>query len=197
MAEALRLQRFTMVDLSPHFNNKGLTLPENREEGDLRGLGDSLPAEDLPPAGVFENCGVPFLMPDARWPRDNLELEGQELPLPRGRWARAHFLGTSDLASFEAEVAVVYAGGPPEPKRLGFSAFNSVAAPVYGERPGPTARRLRTRYKDTPMDLRLWHQTLELDASRELLALRFEDLPVLHVFAITLEGPGEDGGEGP
>ncbi|MCL6450198.1 MAG: hypothetical protein K6T75_02765 [Acetobacteraceae bacterium] len=195
MGGEIRRGRFTLVDLTPYFNNKGLSLPQNRTQANLGGMGSSIPAEELPPPGEFVNCGVPFLMPDALWPRDNMALEGQELPLPRGRWDRAHFLGLSDLSSFKGEVAVVYQGGPEELSSLGFSAFNSVAVPLCGEKPGPTARRLRTHLRDTPMELRLWHQTLELDPRRELLALRFEDIPVLHVFALTLEEAGGDGGD--
>ncbi|MCL6450196.1 MAG: hypothetical protein K6T75_02755 [Acetobacteraceae bacterium] len=190
--KAAYLGRFVMLVLDEEMNSKAMTRPEARDEGDFA-VGHTLPAEHMPPPdSPLWVEGVPFHMPDPSWPKDNLILEGQRLALPPGRRVRAHFIGASDINPCRARVELLYRPGPPAVARLGFSYFGGRTA-HYGNRPAFNIPLLRTRTRDLKADLSLWYQGLDLDPTRELCGMGLDDVPMLHVFALTLENPGEGG----
>lgn len=184
-----------MVDLGPWLNNKCAGLPEQRASIDTSGLGSGFAAENLPPpGGVYWHAGVPFRVPDFHGQADNLLLEGATVAVPRGPCQALHFWGFADWGLVEARLALVFAGGARRVAGLQFSSWTAAGPSCRGERLGPQSRVVRTRSRDVSLVVNSYVQTVAVAGEDDLVAIEFDDAPVVHILALTLGRPA--GGEG-
>jgi len=190
--------RFVTVDLGPWFNNKCAGFPEQRAIIDTTGLGNGFAAEELPPpGGVYWHEGVPFRVPDFRAAADNLLLEGASVAVPRGPCRALHFWGFADTSLIEARLVLVFAGGARRGAGLEFSSWTAVGPSCRGERLGARSCTVRTRGRDVSLVINSYVQTVAVEAEDDLVAIEFDDAPVVHILALTLGRPaGGEGGPG-
>ena len=85
MTRSISELAFKPVDLSAHWNNRGMTAEHETGAGGFNVWRNSFPAEHLPAPGrsVWVD-GVPFLFPPQSSAGDNLRCEGQFINVPTG-----------------------------------------------------------------------------------------------------------------
>ena len=189
-----RRREFEVLDLSPYFNNDGISWDTDRSDGDFDGHGMTFPAEELPESNcIVTLCGVDILFPDkGDGVKNNMVLEGQTVPVPVGRYSEIYILGASDWGSFEEEVALRYSDGRYERVLLGLTNCNIPLGRLrFGEK--EAIRCTGCHFPDADLhsprgntSCGIWLQTLKADPERELEAIQFGDNPSMHIFAITL-----------
>jgi len=187
-------REFKVLDLSPYFNNDGISWDTDRSDGDFGyEHGMTFPAEELPESNsIVTLCGVDFLFPDkSDGAKNNMVLEGQTVPVPVGRYSEVYILGASDWGSFEEKVVLLYSDGGREEVTLGLTECFAHGRLRFGEKEAIVC----TGYHFPDADVHsprgntscgIWLQTLKVDPERELEAIQFGDNPSMHIFAITL-----------
>src|SRR5262245_52759804 len=102
----------TPVDLSGHFDNRGITAVSELDKGGFNIWDNTFPAEDLPePGGTVHVGAVPFLFPAPnKDSRDNVRCSGQHIGLPVGRYDWLYLLAAAERRSEDA-VTLHYADG--------------------------------------------------------------------------------------
>lgn len=189
------MDSFVLVDLSPYWNNDGISWEMNRTDGDLDGAGMTFPAEALPAAmKTTELCGVTMLFPDTTdGALNNVSMAGQQIGVPRGQYCLIHVLGVSEGGSFREDVVLEYKDGSTDGETLGLTdcrphwgklKFDEQAAIRFDEMHFPPGDPHRNR---APGICGMWLQTLKVDARKELFAVQLPDNPAMHVFAMTLQ----------
>jgi hypothetical protein len=183
--------RFVMVDLGPWLNLKSAGYPDQRDHINVTGMGSGFAAEHFPPAGGVYRCGgVPFRVPDFRHgANDNLLLQGETIPLPPGPCRCLHFWGFAETSLAGARLMLVFAGGERRDAWLGLSSLGAQSPESASERPGPASPVIRTPVADYARQIMTWVQSVPVPGDGVLDAIEFEDMPVLHIFALTLERP--------
>lgn len=133
---------FEIIDLSPYFNNDGISWDSNPSDGDFDGDGLTFPAEELPESNAMVRVhGIDFLFPDKSDGADNnLVLEGQCIAVSPDRYADLNILGASDPnwggVGFQEEIILQYADGHRETVLLGLSSWFTHFGLLFGEREG-------------------------------------------------------------
>jgi len=183
--------RFVMVDLGPWQNLKSAGFPHQRDRINVTGMGSGFAAEHLPPAGAVYWCGeVCFRVPDFRHgANDNMVLQGQAIPLPPGPCRHLHFWGFAEGSLSRARLTLVFARGERRGEWLGLSSLGAQSPELPGERPGPSSPVIRTPVADFARPIMTWVQRVPVPGDGLLDAIEFEDMPVIHIFALTLERP--------
>lgn len=186
-----------ILDLTPYFNNDGISFDDNRGDGDFAGLGVTYPAEDLPPSNALVVClGVPFRFPDKRDGRNNnISMEGQRISVSQARFANLFLLGAAEENSLEDVIRFVYVSGRQHETPLGLSSWRLRHDLKYGERVAIECRGYHFLTHDVHTDLLgvdygIWLQTVAIDPTECLAAIELPDNPGMHVFAMTLQWPG-------
>jgi hypothetical protein len=186
---------FEVVELSPYFNNDGISYRHNRMDGDLDGEGMTFPAEELPEScAIVTLCGIDFFFPDKRdGALNNLFLEGQLIAIPPNQYSVLHVLGVSEGGSFEDKIAFQYTDGGEERVMLGLTNCRLPWGEVkFGEQRPLLFAEMHFPPGDwhTSSDhptCGLWLQSLAIDSARKLRAIQLADNPAMHLFAMTLQ----------
>jgi alpha-mannosidase len=176
---------FKPVDLSPFFNQDAVSSNKHRKDAALREMGWAYPAEEFPAPGEQEIGGVPFIIPSvADGQKNAICCEGQEVPLPAGRFATLCVLGACHNGSFNESAVLIFSDGSRQMVQLGLSDW--CHSPAFGEAPGLAfTHRHRGGGDDVPPpNIRL--QKIALPQGKELKAIVLPTRKEMHVFALTL-----------
>lgn len=188
-----------VLDLTPYFNNDGISYKSDRTDGDFTGRGNTYAAEDLPPSNSNVTFyGVTFRFPDKRAGlKNNVALEGQHIEVPQGIYKCLYLLGASDGNSLEDSIRFVFANGSQEEAFLGLSSWRLYHNLKYGERAAIkcTGYHFPSQHVCTnriDVDYGIWMQEVAITTCKVLTAIDFPDNPGMHVFALTLRRAGSD-----
>ena len=184
---------FELLDLSPYFNQDGISYDEDRSDGDFAGTRRTYPAEDLPSSNSIMKCeNVLFRFPDKRDGAKNIiALEGQRIQVPRAPYESLHLLGVSAGTSLEDTVRFLFTDGVGEEAFLGLSAWRRGHDLMYGERVAIrcTGFHLPSRHVYTDrLDLiyGIWMQTVPVRSCKPLITIELPYNPGMHIFSMTL-----------
>lgn len=184
---------FELLDLSPYFNQDGISYDEDRTDGDLAGTGRTYPAEELPSSNSIMKCdNVLFRFPDKRdGARNIIALEGQRIPVPGLPYESLHLLGVSADASLEDTVRFLFADGVSEEAFLGLSSYRLGNELKYGEGVAIqcTGFHYPSRHVYTDkLDLiyGIWMQTVPVRSCKPLITIELPYNPGMHIFSMTL-----------
>ncbi|MBE3576406.1 MAG: hypothetical protein IMX00_01715 [Limnochordales bacterium] len=187
-AQANMIQGQTvLVDLEPYFNNDGVATEEDPVDGNLDGIGWSLMAEEMPPAGsIIQVKDVFFRIPETRAPfvKNNMVFYNQKVEVPAGKYYDAYFLSTATGGAKRARLTFVYADGERVEAELRVS--------DWAGQPQPTevvAVRMSGRYnvlgkQDLPVSL--YATAISLNPNKELVRIEFPEQVNIHLFALSL-----------
>jgi len=181
-----------LLHLEELFDCDAISSAANPLDGSIGYVGlnnrGSFPAEDLPPGGaVVEVEGVPFRFP----PKDDglcnsLELQDQQIEVPRGRYRRLWVLGVSIALPFREAIRLIHADGDAEAP---FALTDWLSPrPQFGEVVAFQCSRwhfqgrLIGEYKPI-----IWMQRIDLDSTWLITSLQMPNNPALRVFALTME----------
>ncbi|GAA5145596.1 hypothetical protein GCM10023340_15180 [Nocardioides marinquilinus] len=180
----------SVADLDPFFNNDGISTHGSPGDGDFDGGGWSFAAETLPEqvradGGSLVVEGVDYeLGSPADGQQNNVEADGQTIPLPSGRFELLNVLGSSHNGDVEKDVTVTYADGTSSTHTLRFTDW--AAAPKFGETVAVAMPHRHDRNGDTGPSVALWAQSLPITPSKDVVSVTLPDDDHLHVFAISL-----------
>jgi hypothetical protein len=193
------------VDLSPYFNNTGGTAKSDLADGRLNVWRNSFPAAELPAAGTFvagassatasddrsASSAIPFQFPEVGpGVHDNLRCEGQRVALPAGRWDWIYLLACSERRAEEV-VHLHYTDGAVDAEWLRVSDFWPASPPHFGEVEAIRCEQMHfPRHVQPRVGPRIWQQRVPVPRQQDLAAVRLPDCMAIHVFAMTLIGPG-------
>lgn len=184
-------RKFQIIDLSPYFNNDGISYALNRADGGFDTWGScTYPAEELPESNLKFICqGVEFLFPDkSDGQNNNLALEKQNIKVPAKSYEVINILGASEEGHFEEEITLEYSDGSLEKVSLGLSDWGrTYKFAKYKEKVGIRCSRLHGPKSDRE-DVKptIWLQKIVLNSSKKLTHIRLVDNPCMHIFALTL-----------
>ncbi|MCX7570243.1 hypothetical protein OS242_09740 [Tumebacillus sp. DT12] len=177
------------VDLTPFLNNAGTCTAADRTGG-FTPVGSCYPAEHLPAYGsavVFEDKSFVFPVKTAEG-YDNMELEAQEIGVPRAAYHQIDLLGACFNGSYFETFELLLDGQVVHRFQVKLSNFGNNEG-WFGE---PTVIRcplIRAKNMD------LTNVTASIYGHFETLAepilfdtIRAGDNPFMHIFAITLRG---------
>ena len=188
---------YQILDLTPYFNNDGISFDANPADGDLSGLGVTYPAEDLPSSNALVVCHcVPFRFPDkGDGLNNNISMEGQHISISKGRFTNLFLLGAAEENSLEDVIRFMYVSGRQHEMPLGLSSWRLRHNLKYGERVAIECRgyHFLTHHVYTDrlgVDYGMWLQTVAVDPAEGLTAIELPDNPGMHVFAVTLQQAG-------
>jgi hypothetical protein len=185
--DVMRLEN-TVVDLSPHYNNRGIQPLDTTGAYGFNIWRNTFPAEELPAQGsAVEVAGVRFVFPPDDVPGgDNVRCRGQLVEVPAGRYDWVHLLGAAERRT-EDQVELHYADGTVRRSWLRMSDFWPQTDPYFAE---PLAFRTssmryprHTHHDHAPS---VWRQRVPVAVPEPLVALRLPDNPAMHVFAMSL-----------
>ncbi|WP_045315933.1 glycosyl hydrolase family 95 catalytic domain-containing protein [Lentzea aerocolonigenes] len=177
------------VDISAAFDNDGLSNEFTSRDGDFDGSGNTYPAAQLPQTGSVTDDSILFEFHNGdEASRNNVIAAGQALAVPAGKYVKLHLLAAADTNNVEADGALGYADGAV-PARFRVTAWQQ--RPQFGESEPVATTLMHTPAGPVQKQVSIFHQTIELDATKELSAVTLPRTsgPRLHVFAITLEKP--------
>lgn len=191
---------FVVLDLAAHFNNDGISSDADRTDGDFTGGGNTYPDEDLPPSNSVVVCdGVPFRFPDkGDGLNNNVSLEAQRIPVPRGRYDMLYFLGAAGGFSVEDTIRFAFAHDFTEAATFGLSSWRLCHGLKYGERVAiqcsgyhfPSQHVYTDRID---VDYGIWMQRILICNDGVLESIKFPENPDLHIFSMTLRRTRGDG----
>ena len=187
-------KNFEIIDLSPYFNNDGISYDTNRSDGDFDGHGMTFPAEELPESdAIITLYGIDFLFPDkSDGAKNNLTLEGQTIAVLMNKYSDIYILGASEWGSFEEEVTLQYADGDCEKALLGLTNCNIHFGMLrFGEKEAIKCTGSHFLHADMHSsrgntNCGIWLQVLRANPRKELKAIQLGDNPSMHIFAMTL-----------
>ncbi|MGC5033784.1 hypothetical protein [Micromonospora sp. DT229] len=185
-----RLAAYRLLDLEPLRNNIGVTGADRTAAGGLNVWRNSLPAEQLPPAGTVTVDGIPFAFPGTGTGEpDNVRCAGQVVPVPPGRYDWIYLLATAERR-VEDEVALHFTDGQVDFEPLRVSDFWAAVAHFGETRAYATTSMHYPHHVQPRVTGLIWCQRVAVTRRAELRSLRLPTNPAVHVFAATLqEGP--------
>lgn len=173
------------VDLTPWFNNPGMTTDECRSAGDFDGVGGSYPFADLAhlvgqPVGLAptsDGSGAP----------DNIVCEGQTLSLPERMVVQGLIvLGTAEMGSYREPLTIVATDGSSVQLMLGLSDL-AAGEPAFGEHCWAlTSHYHRAEGDDFAFRPRLWRADLSVAPAIRGVQIALPSNPLFHVFGLAL-----------
>lgn len=178
------------VDLTALFNNDGIATAANPTDGSFDTAGYTYPAAELPSSGHFRNAGTTFAFPgSADGAKNNITSNGTVINVPPGRARRLRILGASTGGNAAADAVATYADGTTETIRISLTDWGK--QPAFGEAVAILTTHRLGRTGPQNLQVRIFHQLVEVDSTRELVSLKLPTLgwPVLHLFALSLERP--------
>jgi hypothetical protein len=199
------------VNLTDSYNIIAGVSERRSSSGDFDGLGNSFPAEVLPPdlsgnaselypSGYYAapSEGEPDKLHNItfRYPAKNSGLSravaclGQTIALPSGKISRLHILGTGTGASLTGNFMLTYAEGRTQNVPLTMSFW--LSPPAQGEAVGFVAPYMRGPKGDNlRQPAYINHYVMVLPEPAELASLSLPDNKEMKIFAITAESAAE------
>ncbi|MFF2409964.1 hypothetical protein [Streptomyces sp. NPDC058092] len=178
-------QRYSQVDLAPHLDNAGCSLPGIDVGGGFDGLGRALPAEEM---HCLEDREVRRPPGWGRGAPDNVACDGQRVMMPDPVTALGvRLLGACSGGSLLDEI-VLEGCGPDQEKsvavRVGLSDFLAIR-PRFDEQESAVCSLLREHGKDVygPRP-RLWTGGADLEKGVTCRSLRLPINPQIHIFRL-------------
>ncbi|MBI3687574.1 MAG: hypothetical protein HY241_09630 [Actinobacteria bacterium] len=172
---------FVVVDLSPHLNNTGTSLPTIVVEDGIDGMGRTLPTEEL--ASM-----APMIHPITGWGRgvpDNVVCDEQVVavsaPAPVSGWS---VIGATRCGPMQDTFTAVDSTGHRTAVLVGLSDLVSFR-PAFSDTEAAVFSRLRGA-QDVPRRTRLWRSNHGFDPAVNLREIEFPLNPDMHVFALVL-----------
>lgn len=176
------------VDLSGHFDNRGLSPAADTGAGAFNVWSNSFPAEELPPDGSRVTVGgIGFDFP-VRAPggQDNLRCGGQLIELPPGRYDWLYLLAAAERRT-EDLLHLHFADGSVDPEWLRVSDFWPQTPDRFGALPAYRCTVLHyPRHIQAGVDPVIWRHRVPVPRHAELVGVRLPDNPAAHLFALTL-----------
>ncbi|MET8761467.1 GH92 family glycosyl hydrolase [Lentzea sp. NPDC004782] len=170
------------VDVGPERNHDGTATADAPASGDFDGGGWSYDAALLPAAGPVTWGGITYQAPDPSGTAPNfVEARGQGLLLPAGKFSWLHVVGASYNGPVSTAFTVWYTDGT--------SAEVAASVPDWAG-DGPAVLEMPHRIKagkgvDGPA-VRLFGQSLRLDAAKTVRSVTLPDDPRVELYALTL-----------
>lgn len=180
-----------LVDLSPHFNNDGISYASNPADGSFNLWGSTYPAEELPPSlSTVDIDGVPFRFPPKEDGRlNNVLCAGQLVEVPPAVYDWLYLLAASERRT-EDWVYLHYASGAVDPEWLRVSDWWPEAPARFGEVVAFRASVLHyPRHVQAGMRPTIWRQRVPVTRHEVLMTVRLPDNASMHIFAATLVPP--------
>jgi len=179
---------FCPQDLGAVYDTDGVATANARSEGDFDGGGWSFPAEQLPAAGVGINGGRTYLFPDTSGTAKNfVAAHGQDIALTPGKYATLEVLLSAHNGDFTGDATVHYSDGTTSTGKLAASDW-AAGAPRLGE---DVALTVSGRYQSDGggdgLTVRIWHNTVTVDPTRQAVSVTLPDQPDLEVYALTAQ----------
>lgn len=127
-------------DLSPFFNNNGISDDSDQTAGNLDGIGSSLSYEALQSVGVTPGGSVTANGLTYTWPNvpagqpDNVVAQGQTITLaPQAGATQLGLLGTATYGPSQGTATITYTDGSTQQVTLGFNDWTSDSGLMPGE----------------------------------------------------------------
>lgn len=181
-------------DLSPFFNNTGISDDSDQAAGNLDGIGSSLSYEALQSVGINPGGTVTASGLSYTWPNvpagqpDNVVAEGQTVNLaPQPGATELGFLGTATYGPSQGTATVTYTDGSTQQVTIGFSDWTSDSGLLPGEAVAATMPyRNKSSGSSQTAPTYLYTMNVALEAGKTVASVT---LPAnvngeLHVFAI-------------
>ncbi len=180
------------VDLAKVCNNDGFSSEDDRKDADLDQYKQSFPAENMPPAGLFEPKDVKtaFEFPSKeKGTKNNVACAGQTIPL-EGKAKELHLLVTATDADQQEKLTINYADGTVQ---ADLKVTDWCKDAQFGEKTGvESAHRIavdaggKGEYSKEEKKCRIWVVAIPLDANRELKSVKLPFCSLIHIFALTV-----------
>ena len=189
--KTLSLPNSYTVDLSMHFNNKGITNHDRTIQGKLDHSGLSLAGELLPNDEIKVVGGVAF-----RFARtdthvdDHICCEQQRVELPCENASSISLLGFSLYGDYNSPMHIQYEDGVTEKCNLGLSDWFCLSLPGnklrFGEEPGIFMDYHYYGDNKIQSERGIWLQHIALNNTKKVQHIELPDNPYMFVFAITV-----------
>ncbi len=184
-----------VADLTSFFNNDGISTHDNPGDGNFDGGGWAYASETLPESvrasgGPLVVDGVDFEFPspvDGR--ANNVEADGQVIPLPSGRYAGLGVLASAHNGDVQQPATITYGDGTTSTVQLRFTDW--AVSPKFGETTAVDMPHRHDANGDTGPRVYLWAQSVPVQ-DKDLVSITLPDDPKLHVFAISATLAGEE-----
>jgi predicted alpha-1,2-mannosidase len=174
------------VDLKNDVNHDGSATAEQSAQGNFDGSGWSYDADLLPPAGPVTWGGAAYTAPDPAGDAANfVEARGQEILLPSGAHGALKLVGAAHNGPVSTTVAVSYADGSKAevPVTVGdWAGSTPDGSTVVLDMP----HRIKAGSGVDGPSVRLFGQSLPLDAGKAVTSVTLPNDPRVQLYAITL-----------
>ncbi|MGN8025357.1 RICIN domain-containing protein [Microbacterium sp. 22242] len=181
------------ASLAAAFNNTGISAQDDPTAANIDGGGSSLIAERLAAAGAGRGAtvaanGFSFTMPDVPpGTADNVAGGARTVPVS-GQGNVLAVLGTGTSGSATDAVTVHYADGSTSAGNLGLPNWCCLSTTAYGAKVAVVTKGKNTAtgpaYPTT--EYRLYTNTVEVDAGKQVVAVTLPGNASVHVFALTV-----------
>ncbi|HEY7201617.1 MAG TPA: hypothetical protein VIC57_15455 [Candidatus Dormibacteraeota bacterium] len=175
------------LDLTPHFDNDGISAAGNTADGAFNVWRNTFPAEDLPASGeLVDVAGIAFRFPSkADGALNNVVCGGQLIEVPPGAYDWIYVLAAGERRS-EDPVYLHFASGAVDPEWLRVSDFWP-GPPRFGEVVAFRARSMHyPRHAQRNLEPTIWLQRVPVTRLDRLVAIRLPENRAMHLFAATL-----------
>ncbi|MCE5003511.1 hypothetical protein KJJ36_14155 [Staphylococcus pseudoxylosus] len=182
--------KYKKLILDEHFTNVGLTnsCSNDWEKGELTLGSSSIPADDINYGEEYFHHNIPFVINKNKYNQDNFELEGQTINTDEEQIKAMHFLSCSCYGDY---IFKLYINDSIE-KEVHTKDFISYSIEKnekisYLDRwkTFPYMNTLNGQNKNQPTII--WYSKINFDSPIKLEKIKFEDIPMVHIFSITLE----------
>lgn len=176
-----------LLDLTPLFNNDGISYAQNLRDGGFNVWNNTFPAEELPESlSLIDVAGIPFRFPSKEdGCLNNVVCAGQRLEVPVARYDWIYLLTAGERRS-EDLVYMHYAGGAVDPEWLRVSDFWPEAGSRFGEIEAFRCTQMHfPRHVQPRVQPGIWMQRLPVPRQEPLAWLHLPDNLSMHIFAAT------------
>jgi hypothetical protein len=181
--------KYHQIDLKPYMNNVGFTYSDKVDVGALTMANSSLPKEEMIFNETFEYKGIPFIFEEID-ERDNLELEEQTVHFSPVLSSKLHFIGVSIYGDYYDDISCwgqhkhVYSG------KLGFPDFLSEQEDANRQKAFAFSKLHGQLIHNDKLKPSIWYSSIEFNEPLMMDAIKFEDNPFIHLFALTIQEAG-------
>ncbi|MEO9326257.1 PKD domain-containing protein [Nocardioides sp. C4-1] len=184
-----------VADLTSFFNNDGISTHANPGNGNFDGGGWAYASETLPEAvrangGSLVVNGVDHEFPspvDGR--NNNVEANGQTIPLPSGRFSGLSILASAHNGDVQQPATITYGDGSTSTVQLRFTDW--AVAPKFGEGIAIAMPHRHNSGGDTGPAVSIWQQQVALQ-DKDVVSIKLPVDAKLHIFAISGVTEGEE-----
>jgi predicted alpha-1,2-mannosidase len=171
------------VDLGRDLNHDGTATVASPGEGDFDGGGWSYDAALLPAAGPVAWGGATYAAPDATGTAANfVEARGQAILLPAGSYGALRLVSASHNGPVTTAVTVLYADGTSAEVPITVGDWAGSGDTVLLDMP----HRIKAGQGVDGPPVRLFGQSVALDAAKAVSSLTLPNDPRVEIYAITL-----------